>query len=111
MHPEEREWVEDVKQWARDFLSYDELKHEEKGEVLEILISGIPHEHWRGTGLSMGTKESPFEIYLWVDAYRERIPTYPLGWTEVDRGYVLLESHRAAIYSVLKAWRKEQEST
>lgn len=110
MHPEEREWVEDVKQWARDFLSYDELKHEEKGEILEILISGIPHERWRGEMLAMVTREGPFKIYLLVDNYRKRIPTYPLGWTEVPRGYVLLESHRAAIYSVLKVWRKAQES-
>ena len=100
-HPEERDWIEDVKQWAKSFLASNAsvktmygvfepaqflafLSH--GGEMPAVIGNLFNEQHWLGV-----------------------VKPMPLSWTEHGAAYVLIESHRAAIYSVLKAWRKEQE--
>lgn len=112
VHPEEREWIEDVKQWARDFLTHQDQREEEYGinreSFLSKLVNGVPSNSWIRFKLTNSNTILGMDLLIDI-GIRINWPTYPLGWIQIGNGYVLIESHRAAIYSVLKAWRKEQE--
>lgn len=113
MHPEERERIEDVKQWAEDLLTKEgsllvrmtnDINVPNKWDIspsqcLDILVSGERLFYFapdRGLRVVQGVEVTSMSVY-------------PLSWIPNQAGYSLSESHQAAIYSVLKAWRKEQE--
>lgn len=94
MHPEERERIEDVKQWVWACLEEDEACE----EVLRDLAQGTSI---RGTSSSPGS----YKVL--------NLQNSPLKWSLAVLGqgglYWVIESkHQDVIYSVIKQWNRER---
>lgn len=96
MTPEQRERIEDVKLWVRATLEADVTAL----VALDELARG---------GMASGTSYAPPTVYESA-AGSLQVSASPLSWQfHYEDFWGLVETHRAAIYSALKAWRKAQE--
>lgn len=96
MTPEQRERIEDVKLWVRATLEAD------------VTALVLLDELARG-GMASGTSYAPPTMYESA-AGTLNVSASPLSWQfHYEDFWGLVETHRAAIYSALKAWRKVQE--
>lgn len=96
MTPEQRERIEDVKLWVRATLDAD-------------VSSLVALDELARGGMASGTSYAPPSVYESA-AGSLQVSASPLSWQfHYEDFWGLVETHRAAIYSALKAWRKAQE--